>query len=113
MDLTPFELLDRLAVLIPPPRLHRHMYHGVLAPNSPLRSRIVFFAGKEIDLRLFWDKVLQKKSKEDVFVKQALIYRNELKIWVFGCFKATKFADLNRLNIVNIESVKIDELRQL
>ena len=27
-----------LAVLIPPPRLHRHRYHGVLAPNSPLRG---------------------------------------------------------------------------
>jgi len=77
LDLTPFELLDRLAVLIPPPRLHRHMYHGVLAPNSPLRSRIVFFAGKEIDLRLFWDKVLQKESKEDGFVKQALINETE------------------------------------
>ena len=26
-----------LAVLIPPPRLHRHRYHGVLTPNAPLR----------------------------------------------------------------------------
>jgi hypothetical protein len=22
--------------LIPPPRIHRHRYHGVLAPNAPL-----------------------------------------------------------------------------
>jgi len=36
--LTPLELIDHLAALIPPPRLHRHRYHGVLAPNSPLRS---------------------------------------------------------------------------
>ena len=36
-ELTPFELLDRLAVLIPPPRRHRHRYHGVLAPVCPHR----------------------------------------------------------------------------
>jgi hypothetical protein len=35
--LTPQELLDRLAALVPPPRIHRHRYFGVLAPNSPLR----------------------------------------------------------------------------
>jgi len=35
--LTPLELIDRLAALIPPPRRHRHGYHGVLAPNAPLR----------------------------------------------------------------------------
>ena len=35
LELTPFELLDRLAMLIPPPRRHRHRYHGVLAPVCP------------------------------------------------------------------------------
>ena len=34
--LTPQELLDRLTALVPP-RIHRHHYCGVLAPNSPLR----------------------------------------------------------------------------
>jgi hypothetical protein len=38
--LTPLELLDRLAALVPPPRLHRHRYFGVLAPNSPLRAAV-------------------------------------------------------------------------
>jgi len=38
--LTPLELLDRLAALVPPPRLHRHRYFGVLAPNSPLRTAV-------------------------------------------------------------------------
>ncbi len=37
-SLTPLELIDHLAALIPPPRLHRHRYHGVLAPNSPVRA---------------------------------------------------------------------------
>ncbi|MDQ3776335.1 MAG: transposase [Pseudomonadota bacterium] len=31
LSLTPW--LDRVAVLIPPPRRHRHRYHGVLAPT--------------------------------------------------------------------------------
>ncbi len=38
--LTPLELLERLAALIPPPRVHRHRYHGVLAPNSPWRPEV-------------------------------------------------------------------------
>jgi hypothetical protein len=38
LRLTPLELIDRLAALIAPPRIHRHRYHGVLAPNSPLRA---------------------------------------------------------------------------
>ena len=33
LHLTPLEFLDKLAVLIPPPRKHRHRYHGVLAPD--------------------------------------------------------------------------------
>lgn len=44
--LTPLELIERLAALIPPPRRHRHRYYdqrkslwdGVLAPNAPLRA---------------------------------------------------------------------------
>ncbi|MBP8284735.1 MAG: transposase, partial [Chromatiaceae bacterium] len=37
LSLTPLEFIDHLAALIPPRRLHRHRYHGVLAPNAPLR----------------------------------------------------------------------------
>ncbi|MCE7939927.1 MAG: IS91 family transposase [Chloroflexi bacterium CFX6] len=42
--LTPLQLLDRLAVLVPPPRVHRHRYFGVLAPNSPLRAAVTALA---------------------------------------------------------------------
>jgi len=35
--LTPLELLDRLSKLITPPRIHKHRYCGVLAPNAKLR----------------------------------------------------------------------------
>jgi hypothetical protein len=41
--LTPLELLDRLAVLVPPPRIHRRRYFGVLAPNAPLRTAVTAF----------------------------------------------------------------------
>jgi len=37
VELTPFEFLDRFADLVPPPRKHRHRYHGVFAPNHKLR----------------------------------------------------------------------------
>jgi hypothetical protein len=38
LHLTPLELIDRIAALVPPPRSHRHRYFGVLAPDSPLRA---------------------------------------------------------------------------
>jgi hypothetical protein len=38
LTLTPLELIDHLAALIPPPRRHRHRYLGVFVPNSPLRA---------------------------------------------------------------------------
>lgn len=38
ITLTPLELIDRIASLVPPPRTHRHRYFGVLAPNSQLRA---------------------------------------------------------------------------
>ena len=38
VEFSPFEFLDRLADLVPPPRKHRHRYHGVFAPNHPLRT---------------------------------------------------------------------------
>jgi hypothetical protein len=42
--LTPLELLDRMAALVSPPRIHRHRYFGVLAPNSPLRTAVTALA---------------------------------------------------------------------
>jgi len=42
--LTPMQLLDRLAALIPPPRRHRHRCYGALAPHSPLRAAVTALA---------------------------------------------------------------------
>ena len=44
VELSPFEFLDRLADLIPPPRKHRHRYHGVFAPNHRLRKAVTALA---------------------------------------------------------------------
>ncbi|SBT05884.1 hypothetical protein ACCAA_270116 [Candidatus Accumulibacter aalborgensis] len=37
--LTPLELIERLAALIPPPRRHRHRYYGILAPTHRYEHR--------------------------------------------------------------------------
>ena len=39
--LTPMEFMQRLAALVPRPRLHLIRFHGVLAPNARLRSQVV------------------------------------------------------------------------
>ncbi len=44
LTLAPLEFIQRLAALIPPPRSHRHRYHGVLAPNAPLRAAVTALA---------------------------------------------------------------------
>jgi hypothetical protein len=40
LRLSALEFLDRLATILPPPRIHRHRYHGVFAPNAPMRSLV-------------------------------------------------------------------------
>ena len=49
LRLTPMEFLDRMVLLIPPPRCHRHRYHGVLAPNAPLRKAVSECAGLRVE----------------------------------------------------------------
>ncbi len=47
VELSPFEFLDRLADLVPPPRKHRHRYHGVFAPNHKLRPAVTALDKRE------------------------------------------------------------------
>jgi hypothetical protein len=47
--LTPLQLLERLAEFVPPPRIHRNRYHGVLAPNARLRPAVVAIGRPTID----------------------------------------------------------------
>ena len=39
--MSPLEFMQRLAALVPRPRLHLIRFHGVLAPNAKLRSLLV------------------------------------------------------------------------
>ena len=39
--MSPMAFMQRLAALVPRPRLHLIRYHGVLAPNAKLRSKVV------------------------------------------------------------------------
>ena len=45
--LSPLELLQLLAQFVPPPRMHRHRCHGVLAPNAKYRPRVTDAAEPE------------------------------------------------------------------
>ena len=47
VELSPFEFLDRLADLVPPPRRHWHRYHGVFAPNHKLRPAVTTLAKRQ------------------------------------------------------------------
>ena len=49
LTLTPLELIDPLAALIPPPRRHRHRHHGVLSANSPTRVAATAFGCEVAD----------------------------------------------------------------
>ena len=39
--MSPLEFMQRLAALVPRPRLHLIRFHGVLAPNAELRALVV------------------------------------------------------------------------
>ncbi len=43
----PLVFIERLAALVPPPRMHQLTYHGVLAPGSSWRSEIVPRSARE------------------------------------------------------------------
>jgi hypothetical protein len=46
IQLEPLEFITRIAAFIPYPRRHRRHYHGVFAPNSPLRKKVALNAQK-------------------------------------------------------------------
>jgi hypothetical protein len=46
MQIEPLEFIERIAKFIPSPRRHLRHYHGVFAPNSPLRRKVSASAQK-------------------------------------------------------------------
>jgi hypothetical protein len=64
VEFTPFEFLDRLADLVPPPRKHRHCYHGVFALNHLLRPAVTALAVANIGKRPARDSPSRKPSRK-------------------------------------------------
>ena len=75
--LSPLELLEKLAALVPPPRLNLIRYHGILASNARDRDRIVPRADDEPEAtaesdpqpcshRLSWCQLLARVFSIDV-----------------------------------------------
>lgn len=46
MQLEPLEFIERISRFIPQPKRHRRHYHGVFAPNSPIRKKVAANARK-------------------------------------------------------------------
>ena len=49
ITLSPIEFIEKISTLVPPPRIHRHRYFGVLAPNSPYREQVTSHASQSLD----------------------------------------------------------------
>ena len=88
---SPLELLEKLAALVPRPRAHVTRYHGLFAPHSKARNKIVL--GKQKDKtdaveepekrekstsRMSWAKLMNRVFKIDV--TQCQFCRGEVKI---------------------------------
>jgi len=63
--LTPLELLDSLSKLITPPRVHKHRYCGVLAPNARLRQAVIESAGPSGATLQILQQAQQKMNLQD------------------------------------------------
>ena len=75
--LSPMELIEKLAALVPPPRQNLVRYHGVLAPNAKLRSSVVPKKPDEKELertrgksknRLLWAALLARTFRLEMEV---------------------------------------------
>ena len=76
--LEPLEFMQRLAALVPRPRLHLTRFHGVLAPNAKLRSQVVpkveqavtkgacEHAAHSAPVRMTWGRMLRRVFDIDI-----------------------------------------------
>jgi hypothetical protein len=76
VQLDPLEFLDKIAAFIPVPHRHRRHYHGVFAPNSPMRKKVVAYANRRLDQVVPVDiQNVAAKTKRVSFDWAALIAR--------------------------------------
>ena len=70
--LTPMELVEKLAALVPPPRQHQLHYHGIFSPRAKWRSLVVPGCPSPRKSRrggrccLAWAELLKKVFKIDI-----------------------------------------------
>ena len=68
--LSPLEFLEKIASLVPPPKMHQIRYNGVFAPASPIRSKIILNPekknpepcdeGKDPNSYISWSKLMSR-----------------------------------------------------
>ncbi len=90
---SPIELLEKLSALVPRPRVHSTRYHGLFAPHSKARSKIVLRAQKQKEetrltdspsdglkkqTRMSWAKLLNRVFKVDL--THCRFCRGEIKV---------------------------------
>jgi len=61
---SPLEFLEKLAALVPPPRIHLTRFHGILAPHSKFRSLVV-------------PQIVEEKVKENTDIEKSLEVQDE------------------------------------
>ena len=77
IKMSPLEFMQRLAALVPRPRLHLIRFHGVLAPNAGLRAAIVAGAAEkpsepadehahDAPARMGWARLLKRGFEIDI-----------------------------------------------
>ncbi|MCE2728038.1 MAG: transposase [Planctomycetaceae bacterium] len=89
VELSPCDFLDRLADLVPPPRKHRHRYHGVFAPNHKLRSAVTALAignvGKRRDAATLCDKPPSHDTSRIAWANFLALVGEEFPLECPGC----------------------------
>ena len=65
LRLSRLEVMERLASLVPPPRAHQVLYHGLFAPRSKWRKAVLpqYKSSPSTDRKLKLDKKLSKHEK--------------------------------------------------
>jgi len=91
IQLTPIELLDRISIIMPPPKCHLHHYHGVFAPNAPLRKQITAHANKLMEEHVPHSPQDEKSTKKRSYSWAKLLARiYEVFPLICSCGEAMK-----------------------
>ena len=86
--LTGLELVEKLAVLIPPPRIHLVRFHGVFAPSATLRAQVVpaRIAAASTQVSVDEDNIaLPTVSDATYRLKWALLIRRVFAVDILAC----------------------------